>query len=680
MNIGDHRMNETLSRTSRILCSTFVIALIASLLGSAQVALAEEGGGWIEYGQTMQGVIDDNDYIHYWHFNGNAGDVVTAIASAPSAAGNLDTYIDFWYRGTEWQWLTFDDNSAGGDLGSDAGLYSYSLPYSGEYVVAVSRYGQEDGTTSGVYFLYLDMGGAGSGSGSSSSSGSYQGSEEVPYDYFEEGDCPLGYCLTSGSFSWPTAQASFCIASSYGDDYQGMNLWGDNTIQDFASNAARYWMANSGFNLYQHSECGSDTNIVIGWTSGLQGNPLGSTYVGWYESNQQVLIGMNFGSGGVVTDEYGATLFHWNPWSGDGRGYDGSLVLTHELGHAIGLGHDVETGMLMYPNATPGATYSDSYSLGQDSLNELLVKYPSLTVGGVNQYEKVGFSGAYLTSENGYQDSVWVPLPDGVGSRLHDLRASCTVVGYLPDTDDDVAFSCGWDINNTSSGSVPFYLDTYYSDHSTVIAYAFLWDANVYPVLEGFAFTMNADTIWFTDLYGNQFQYSLPFTYRVNTPLLGNAAPVVNIYRYETNTEDEMGWTVIDNMDASFTFATTYPSDWEDSYVQGFLHVMGWSGSGTPRTNTFGVDARADWNYYQLCGDNSLNRMDTGLDIWETNASAFSSLSVYAPWDKDFGAYSLARAESGHGGMTNLDVEYMTEDGNSNSCAIFQNMLFQISP
>lgn len=507
----------------------------------------------------------------------------------------------------------------------------------------------------------------------------YEG-EPVPYDYFEEDDCPIGYCLTSGSFSWPTAQASYCIASSSGGDYSGLYLWGDSAIQSFAANGSQYWQTNTGFNLYQHSSCRSDTNIIVGWTTDLWGTPLGSTYVSYYESSQQVLIGLNYGSGGVVADEYGATIFHWNPTAGDGIGYDGSLVLAHEFGHAIGLGHDVERGMLMYPNAAPGATYSNNYPLGQDSINELLVKYSSLAVGSTNQYEKAGISGVYLTSQNGNQASAWVPIPDGMENRLHDLRGSCTVVGYLPDTDDDIAFNCWWDINNTSSGSVPFYLDTYYSDHSSVIVYAFLWDNNVFPVLEGFAFTMNADTIWITDMYGNEYQQGLPFTYFVQTPIPNNAAPVVNIYRYETNTEDEMGWTALDNMNGSITFATTYPGNWEDSYVQGFLHVLGWTGSGTSRTNVLGVDSHIGWTFYTLWGDNSPNMMDTGLDIWWNNASAFSTLAVYAPWDKDYGAYSLARAESGSGGMTDLEVEYRSEDGNSNSSAVFQNVLFQVGP
>ncbi len=662
----------------RVFCAAVICLLFVALPGRVPAVFADEGGGWLSYGETIDGYIDDGNYIDHWHFYGDAGDKIDVVVTAPGSAGNLDAYLDLWYKGADWEWLDADDDSGGGDNGTDAALYSYSLPYDGEYVVSVSRYDQEDGDTSGVYYLYLGLENSATGSGSTG--GSYYGDDSIPYDYFEEDDCPIGYCLTSGSFAWPTAQASYCIASSSGGDYSGLYLWGDNTVENFAANGAQYWMANTGFNLYLHSSCRSDTNIIVGWTTGLDGNPLGSAYVSYYEASQQVLIGLNYGSGGVVADAAGATLFHWNPNATDHRGYDGSLVLAHEFGHAIGLGHDVETGMLMYPNAIPSTTYNVSYPLGQDTVNELIVKYPSLSVGGMNQYTKVGFSGAYLTSENGYQDAVWVPIPNGMASRLGDLRASCTVVGYLPDGDDDVAFNCWWDINNTSSGSVPFYLESDYSDHSTVIAYAFLWDNNVYPLLEGFAFTMDAGMIYVQDMHGNQYQQGLPFTYFVNTLLPGNAVPLVSIYRYETNTEDDMGWTVLDNMDASFTFATNYPGDWENAYVQGFLHVLGWTGSGTPRTNAFGVDARADWNYYTLWGNNAADLMDTGLDIWENNASAFSTLAVYAPWDKDYGAYSLARAESGHGGMTDLEVEYRTENGNSNSSVIFQNVLFQISP
>lgn len=670
-------------RIAGIITVVIVIVLLFAFVQSASAV----GGGSIEYGDTVSGYLDNNEYNHFWHFYGSAGDVITILMHTTS--GNLDAYVDLWFSGGGWEVLYYDDDSGGSQTGNnlDAAIYSYQLPYDGEYAIGAARVEKQNGSTSGHYELNLwfEYNNAGGTSGGSSQS---QSNEPVPYDYFEESGCPTGgYCLTSGSFAWPTASASYCVVSSSGKNMGGMDLWGDNTLQSFASNGANYWLSNTGFNLYESTDC-NNSNIVLGWATNLDGAPLGSAWINQYTSDQQIIIALNYGSGGVVYDpNNGNVSFHWNPHSGDGQGYDGSLVMAHELGHAIGIGHDVQggSGNLMYPNATPGATYNLNYSLGQDSLNELLVKYPSLAAGGVNQYQKVGVSGAYLTSENGRRASVQVPIPDGLENRLYDLRAGCAVVGYLPDGDDDVAFQCTWDLNSAASGQVTFYLDTSYSDHSTVTAYALVWDANVFPQQDGISFRMDSQYIWITDMNNNTYQYDYPYKHYFNMPPYSTLIVLIN--GYETNESDTQGWSIINNGDGSWTFYTNNGNSWDGTSVQGHIQVLGWTGNDsvtnqyTGRNNNFGVNARIDLNYYQICANYGLQLVDSGLVIWEPSASAMASMVEY--WtggDKDYGASNLLRAESGTGGNTNLKMEFLSEDGNGESCVTWQNTLFQVGP
>jgi hypothetical protein len=681
---GEHEMPRTHVCTHKRVVHVATIALsFAFLIVSAQPVSADEGSFWMDYGDTVTGYIDSTKDTDFWYFSGSKGDVITILMHATS--GNLDTYVDLWYRGSDWVWLAFDDNSGGSQTGNslDAAIYSYELLNDGQYAIGAARTGKASGGSSGSYQLSLKLEKSATGSTSN-----YQSKGPVAYDFYEDSSCPAGMrCLTSGSFAWPTPSASYCVVPSSGGSFNNVGLWGDSNIRTYAANAAYYWRAKTGFNLYEVYGCSDSTNIVIGWASYLDNYPLGSTWVNQYVSNQQIVIALNYGSGGVVSDlDTGNILFHWNPTAGDGLGYDGSLVLAHEFGHAIGIGHDVQggSGNLMYPNASQGATYSVNYPLGQDSINELLVKYPSLAVGGVNQYQKIGTSGAYLTSENGRQGYVQVPIPDGLENHLNDLRVGCTVVGYLPDGDDDVAFQCSWNISYASSGQVPFYLNTSYSDHSTVTAYALVWDANVYPQLDGITFRMDCSNIWVTDMANNTYQYSLPYTRYFNLPIY-TSTPIVLINGYETYEEDTIGWSIRNNNNGSLTFFSNNCNSWENAYIQGHVQILGWTGTdsfrrtATGRSNSLGVNARADWNYYTICGNTTSQLADSGMVIWEPEASAFASLVEY--WtggDKDYGASNLLRAESGSGSNTRLRMEYLSEDGNSGSCVTWQNVLFQV--
>lgn len=66
------------------------------------------------------------------------------------------------------------------------------------------------------------------------------GKEYAYDDYVESSGCPQGLrCITSGSFAWPSAAASYCIAPAIGMNIDGKTIWGDADIDLYATNAAR---------------------------------------------------------------------------------------------------------------------------------------------------------------------------------------------------------------------------------------------------------------------------------------------------------------------------------------------------------------------------------------------------------------------------------------------------------
>lgn len=490
-------------------------------------------------------------------------------------------------------------------------------------------------------------------------------------DYSEASGCPEGMrCITQGSFAWPTTSASYCIAPDAGINLQGRIISGDNanTIDRYMANAVRYWLANLGFNLVQENTCTTGTDIIVGWATVGDPNVLGETYVNFLANDQQVVILLN-------------VSFNWNPATG---GFDGSLTMAHEIGHAIGLGHDADPASMMYPWSLPGALFSMNYPVGQDSVNQYQVKYnprPRLMETG---YEKYGLSGEYITSENGATVTKQVPIPTGTKDRLQDLRAACTVTSYRPNGDPDFSFKCVYDFTTAAKGYVSFTLYAAESNRSSVSVYALVWDANVFPIVGWLQFGMSSDKIWLrTDPNQANTEHRLPYQHPIWVPVdaSGNirGTYLITINNYQARDSEYFGWEVRDPWNGWLTFRTFGGEGNRYEFVGGEIFILAWSGPGALYTNLYGLNTQIDVVNLSYKGNQDRSRVETGLKIWASNASAYSSLIGYYPYQsRSYEAESLTRAETGGSNTVDLEAEIFTWNGNPESWVTFQNVLFQV--
>ena len=112
---------------------------------------ASEGGDIvIRYGETLTGTISDEVYAVFYQFSGEVGDVIEIRAEQIS--GNLDPIILLRDAGD----VTLPDgvNDDADEATRNARL-TYTLPAGGQYVIAVTRFGVREGTTSGEFRLSL---------------------------------------------------------------------------------------------------------------------------------------------------------------------------------------------------------------------------------------------------------------------------------------------------------------------------------------------------------------------------------------------------------------------------------------------------------------------------------------------------------------------------------------------
>lgn len=116
---------------------------------SAQQSASEGGDSLIVYGETISGSITDEVFAQFYQFEGNEGDAI--IITVERVTSNLDPVVVLRD--------SLDINLANNDDVNPNNRNSeiiYTLPADGRYVIAVTRYGVRDGTTTGNYSLTLN--------------------------------------------------------------------------------------------------------------------------------------------------------------------------------------------------------------------------------------------------------------------------------------------------------------------------------------------------------------------------------------------------------------------------------------------------------------------------------------------------------------------------------------------
>lgn len=126
----------------------FVIC-VWMMISSIGNTFAQDNPLPIAYGETVQGYLDGDTYHTFWAFRGTEGDVITISMKATS--GNLDAYLRVLTASGAT--INADDDSG---QGSDSQL-SFTLPYTGMYTIAASRFGYTRGMTAGSFSLNLEL-------------------------------------------------------------------------------------------------------------------------------------------------------------------------------------------------------------------------------------------------------------------------------------------------------------------------------------------------------------------------------------------------------------------------------------------------------------------------------------------------------------------------------------------
>lgn len=115
---------------------------------SAQQRASQGGDTLILYGQNLTGTINDDVYAQFYQFVGRQGDQVAI--SVDKLTGDLDPIVVL--RDDADNNLAANDDA---DATTSNSKLTYTLPKDGQYVIAVTRFGARDGTTTGDYRVTL---------------------------------------------------------------------------------------------------------------------------------------------------------------------------------------------------------------------------------------------------------------------------------------------------------------------------------------------------------------------------------------------------------------------------------------------------------------------------------------------------------------------------------------------
>ncbi len=103
----------------------------------------------IDYGNTLEGSINDDVPFRYFEFEARRGDVITVTLAAES--GNLDPVVKL--LSPDQVEIAQDDDSGGGQ---DARLAAITLPSAGTYYLVATRNRETSGQTKGTFAIQLN--------------------------------------------------------------------------------------------------------------------------------------------------------------------------------------------------------------------------------------------------------------------------------------------------------------------------------------------------------------------------------------------------------------------------------------------------------------------------------------------------------------------------------------------
>jgi hypothetical protein len=113
--------------------------------GEGSPFLAQSSGA-ITIGTPVSGAIDGTTWMNTWAFSGEKDQVITIVVSRSD--GTLVPYLEIWDSNGQVETRGYAE-----DTKDTAQIETYSLPYSGDYQIVVSRDKGQDGYTSGGYSL-----------------------------------------------------------------------------------------------------------------------------------------------------------------------------------------------------------------------------------------------------------------------------------------------------------------------------------------------------------------------------------------------------------------------------------------------------------------------------------------------------------------------------------------------
>lgn len=113
-----------------------------------QITASTGGDTLIRYGETLSGALSNTVYARFYQFMGEPGDTVQI--NVETQTGNLDPIVVL--RTPDDINLTMNDDASADTRNA---YVEYTLETAGQYVIAVTRYGVREGTTTGSYNLSL---------------------------------------------------------------------------------------------------------------------------------------------------------------------------------------------------------------------------------------------------------------------------------------------------------------------------------------------------------------------------------------------------------------------------------------------------------------------------------------------------------------------------------------------